>query len=78
MNFCDGKWAVAGAEGTDWIVFFKNTDGKWAKIPADDTKWTGRTGMMQGCYNSIKLRDEGALEAFMREGPVCTPAEIGA
>ena len=75
VNFCDGKWAVAGAKGTDWILFFKNTDGKWAKIPADGMK---RTGMTQACYNGIKLRQQGAPEAFMREVPVCTPAEIGA
>lgn len=74
VRFCDGKWAVAGAKGTDWILFFKNTNGKWARIQSDGTT---RRGMTQACYNGIKLREQGAPEAFMREVPVCTPAEIG-
>lgn len=74
VRFCDGKWAVAGTKGTDWILFFKNTNGKWARIQADGTT---RRGMTQACYNGIKLREQGAPEAFMREVPVCTPAEIG-
>ena len=74
VSYCDGKWAVAGAKGTDWILFFKNSNGKWARIKPAGTKWTG---MAQACYNGIKLREQGAPEAFMREVPVCTPAEIG-
>lgn len=72
--FCDGKWAIAGANQTDWVLYFKNSNGKWAVIPTDGTK---QSGMRQGCYNGIKLREQGAPEAFMRRVPVCTPAEIG-
>lgn len=74
VSYCDGKWAVAGAKGTDWILFFKHSNGKWAKIPSDGTT---RRGMTRACYNGIKLREQGAPEAFMREVPVCTPGEIG-
>lgn len=63
-----------GAKGTDWILFFKHSNGKWGKIPADGTM---RRGMTRACHNGIKLREQGAPEAFMREVPVCTPAQIG-
>ena len=74
VSYCDGRWAVAGAKGTDWILFFKHLNGKWAKISSDGTT---RRGMTRACYNGIKLREQGAAEAFMREVPVCTPGEIG-
>lgn len=74
VSYCDGKWAIAGANGTDWIVYFKNTNGKWGRIPADGQK---ATGMHQECFNGIKLRQQGAPEAFLRKVPICTPAEIG-
>lgn len=72
--FCDGQWAIAGADQTDWVLYFKNADGKWAEIPAAGTK---KTGLAQGCYNGITLREQGAPEEFMRQAPICTPAEIG-
>lgn len=53
VEFCDGKWAIAGAKGTGWILSFKNTNRKWAPIRSDGTT---RRGMTQVCYNGIKLR----------------------
>lgn len=72
--FCDGHWAIAGANQTDWVLYFKNADGKWAVIPAAGTK---KTGLAEGCYNGITLREQGAPEEFIRRAPICTPAEIG-
>jgi len=72
--FCDGKWAIAGANQTDWILYFKNSNGKWAVIPTAGTK---QTGMQRGCYNGLTLREQGAPEEFIRQAPICTPAEIG-
>ena len=74
VSFCDGKWAIAGANGTDWILYFKNSNGKWAVIPTAGTK---QTGMSRGCYNGLTLREQGAPEEFIRQAPICTPAEIG-
>ena len=74
VMFCDGKWAIAGANQTDWILYFKNSNGKWAVIPTAGTK---QTGMQRGCYNGLTLREQGAPEEFMRQAPICTPAEIG-
>lgn len=72
--FCDGKWAIAGANQTDWVLYFKNANGKWAVIPAAGAK---QTGLAQGCYNDVTLREQGAPEEFIRRAPICTPAEIG-
>lgn len=72
--FCDGKWAIAGANQTDWILYFKNSNGKWAVIPTAGTK---QTGMSRGCYNGLTLREQGAPEEFIHQAPICTPAEIG-
>ncbi|MDN8605120.1 hypothetical protein Q0N48_03730 [Corynebacterium ureicelerivorans] len=72
--FCDGHWAIAGANQTDWVLYFKNANGKWAVIPAAGTK---QTGLAQGCYNDVTLREQGAPEEFIRRAPICTPAEIG-
>lgn len=74
VMFCDGKWAIAGANQTDWILYFKNSNGKWAVIPTAGTK---QGGMARGCYNGITLREQGAPEEFIRQAPICTPAEIG-
>ena len=74
VMFCDGKWAIAGANQTDWILYFKNSNGKWAVIPTAGTK---QTGMQRGCYNGLTLREQGAPEEFIRQAPICTPAEIG-
>lgn len=72
--FCDGNWAIAGANQTDWVLYFKNANGKWAVIPAAGTK---QAGLAQGCYNGITLREQGAPEEFIRRAPICTPAESG-
>lgn len=74
VMFCDGKWAIAGANQTDWILYFKNSNGKWAVIPTAGTK---QTGMARRCYNGLTLREQGAPEEFIRQAPICTPAEIG-
>ena len=71
---CDGKWAVTGANQTDWILYFKNSNGKWAVISTAGTK---QTGMQRGCYNGLALRELGAPEEFMRQAPICMPAKIG-
>lgn len=67
-------WAVAGANPTDWILYFNNSNGKWAVIPTVGTK---QTGMQRGCYNGLTLREQGAPERFTRQVPIRTPAEIG-
>lgn len=74
VMYCDGKWAIAGANQTDWILYFKSANGKWAVIPTAGTK---QTGMTRGCYNGLTLREQGAPEEFIRQAPICTPAEIG-
>lgn len=72
--FCDGKWAIAGANSADWILYFTSTDGKWAVIPTAGTK---QTGMTRGSYNGLTLREQGASAEFIRQTPICTPVEIG-
>lgn len=74
VMFCDGKWAIAGANQTDWLLYFKNSNGKWAQLPKAGTK---QSGMARGCYNGITLREQGAPEEFIRQAPICTPEEIG-
>lgn len=54
VEFCDGMWAIAGAKGKDWILFFKNTSGK--RFQADGA---ARRGMRRACYHGIKLREQG-------------------
>ena len=48
-------------------------DGKGAVIPTAGTK---QRGMYCGCYNGLTLREQGAPEEFIRQAPICTPAEI--
>lgn len=74
VGFCDGKWAVAGQSQTDWIVPFERVNNRWVALRPDGTK---QSGLYQGCYNGITLRQKGAPEAFMSKIAVCTPAEIG-
>lgn len=74
VDFCDGQWAVAGAKGTDWIVYFRYVGDRWTVVPSSGTK---QSGMKRACYNGITLREQGAPEEFVRRAPICTPAEIG-
>lgn len=74
VRYCDGRWAQAGAKGTDWVEHFKFEGGRWNRIPTAGTK---QTGMTRGCFNGVTLRQQGAPEAFIRKMPICTPAEIG-
>lgn len=74
VGYCDGEWAVAGANQTDWIIYFHFIGDKWEPIKPVGTK---SEGMQQGCYNAITLRDQGAPEEFVAQMPICTPAEIG-
>lgn len=74
VDFCDGQWAVAGAKGTDWIVYFRYVGDRWTVVPPSGTK---QSGMKRACYNGITLREQGAPEEFVRRAPICTPAEIG-
>lgn len=73
VGYCDGEWAVAGANQTDWIVYFHFVGDKWEPIKPVGTK---SEGLQQGCYNAITLRDQGAPEEFVAQMPICTPAEI--
>lgn len=74
VNYCDGQWAVASANQTDWIVRFRYVGDRWTVVPTDGVT---QRGMTQGCYNAIKLREQGAPEEFIRRSPICTPGEIG-
>lgn len=74
VGYCDGEWAVAGANQTDWIIYFHFIGDKWEPIKPVGTE---SEGMQQGCYNAITLRDQGAPEEFVAQMPICTPAEIG-
>lgn len=74
VDFCDGQWAVAGAKGTDWIMYFRYVGDRWTVVPSSGTK---QSGMKRACYNGITLREQGAPEEFVRRAPICTPAEIG-
>ena len=59
VSYCDGKWAVAGAKQTDWIVAFRANGEKWAPVKPD-----GRTQTGFKCYDKAKLRSQGAPAKF--------------
>ncbi|QPK82770.1 hypothetical protein G7Y29_07785 [Corynebacterium qintianiae] len=72
--WCDGQWAIAGANQTDWRVFFHHDGERWNALPPRGTK---STGMQQGCFNGIELHEQGAPQEFVDRAPICTPEEIG-
>lgn len=58
--YCDGQWAQAGADQTDWIIAFRNAAGKWEPIePA------GESGTGFACYDVDALRNQGAPQEFV-------------
>lgn len=74
VEYCDGRFAWVSQNQTDWRVAFEFDGQRWVvSRPAGTTK----TGMTQGCYNGIELRDKGATEDFISRLPICTPDEIG-
>lgn len=74
VEYCDGRFAWVSQNQTDWRVAFEFDGQQWkVSQPAGTTK----TGMTQGCYNGIELRNKGASEDFLSRLPICTPDEIG-
>lgn len=59
VQYCDGKWAVAGAKQTDWIVAFRANGDKWAVV-----KPNGETNTGFKCYDTARLRGQGAPAQF--------------
>lgn len=59
VQYCDGKWAVAGAKQTDWIVAFRANGDKWAVVRPD-----GETNTGFKCYDTARLRSQGAPKQF--------------
>lgn len=59
VEYCDGKWAVAGAKQTDWIVAFRANGDKWAVV-----KPAGQTNTGFKCYDTARLRSQGAPAQF--------------
>lgn len=74
VESCDGRFAWVSQDRTDWRVAFEFDGQRWnVSRPAGTTK----TGMTQGCYNGIELRNKGASDDFLSRIPICTPDEIG-
>ena len=46
----------------------------WVALAPDGSK---KTGLQQGCFNGIALREQGAPQEFLDRTPICTPEEIG-
>lgn len=66
VTYCDGQWATAGANQTDWSESFRHHNGGWSRIqPAGQT----RTGFK--CYDGAALRQQGAPQAFLNSLVVC-------
>lgn len=74
VEHCDGRFAWVSQSQTDWRVAFEFDGQRWVVSRPAGTK---RTGMTQGCYNGIELRNKGASDAFLSRLPICTPDEIG-
>lgn len=74
VEYCDGRFAWVSQSQTDWRVAFEFDGQRWA---ASHHAGTTKTGMTQGCYNGIELRNKGASEGFISRLPICTPDEIG-
>lgn len=66
VTYCDGQWATAGANQTDWSESFRHHNGGWSRIqPAGQT----RTGFR--CYDGAALLQQGAPQAFLNSLVVC-------
>ena len=58
VHYCDGQWAKAGANQTDWNESFHKVNGRWARIePAGDVN-----GFK--CYDVADMQRKGAPRAF--------------
>ena len=66
VQYCDGKWAVAGAKQTDWIVAFRANGDKWAVVKPD-----GETNTGFKCYDTARLRGQGAPKQFTDKLQTC-------
>lgn len=74
VEYCDGRFAWVSQSQTDWRVPFEFDGQRWNVVPSAGTT---KTGMTQGCYNGIELRNKGASDDFLSRIPICTPDEIG-
>ena len=72
VTYCDGKFARAYGNGSDWVVNFHYDKGAWRAISPDGSSWPSD----YPCFNSYKLRDMGAPEEFIRGALICKPNEI--
>lgn len=66
VTYCDGQWATAGANQTDWSESFRHHNGSWSRIQA-----TGQTRTGFKCYDGAALRQQGAPQAFLNSLVVC-------
>ena len=66
VDYCDGKWAVAGANQTDWIVAFRADGEQWHVVEPD-----GKTETGFKCYNTGRLREQGAPQEFIDKLLTC-------
>ena len=58
VSYCDGQWAKAGANQTDWTESFHKVNGRWTRIqPAGDVN-----GFK--CYDVADMQRKGAPRAF--------------
>ncbi|MEH0147703.1 hypothetical protein V6D40_08530 [Corynebacterium sp. Q4381] len=71
VTYCDGLWATAGANQTDWTETFRFTGGAWQRVPKRGTTYTGF-----GCYNGLTLREQGAPQQLIDAVLICKPNEI--
>lgn len=66
VTYCDGQWATAGANQTDWSESFRHYNGGWSRIQP-----TGQTRTGFKCYDGAALRQQGAPQAFLNSLVVC-------
>ena len=63
VMYCDGEWARAGVNNSDYIVEFHFEDGEWEPLSAD-----GRSSQTRHpCFAADKLREMGAPEDFIAD-----------
>lgn len=55
VGYCDGQWATAGANQTDWREAFHFEGGRWVRVEPAGTSYTGFA-----CYDNARLREQGA------------------
>ncbi|WJZ08257.1 hypothetical protein [Corynebacterium glaucum] len=72
VSYCDGLFATAGANGTDWVVHFNWQNGQWHAISPDG--FSHPSGYP--CYNGYRISEMGGPEEFTRQLLHCTPEEI--